>query len=199
MSRASRYDASQMYVNHYRSGDGDLDECPILDAIDKRCESVDLLGGGGGRHVYEHDSLLPACTMHQFCYLCVSRIVFIKHKHTSHKLMLLFLCHRTGYFAKLLRLPVFVRHRGRVRPEQRLPVDRSFGVDDFAWLHHRSASGGPQGVRQKSLLAAGHEEHCRRLLNDARASDKRNLAKHSNKGRMLKTLAGGTVHIFDVT
>lgn len=68
----SRYDPSQTYVNHFRSGDDNLNECPILDAIDKRCESVDLLSGGGGRNIFENDSLLPACSMHQFCYLCVS-------------------------------------------------------------------------------------------------------------------------------
>lgn len=78
--RSHGYDASQIYINHYRNGNQeDLDECPILDAIDKRCESVDLLGGGGNRHVYEHDALLPACTMHQFCYLCVSHLHFCIH------------------------------------------------------------------------------------------------------------------------
>lgn len=54
-----------------------FNECPMLDAIEQRCESVDLLGGGGGRNLFERDALLPACTLHQFCYLCVSNLGFI--------------------------------------------------------------------------------------------------------------------------
>lgn len=52
-----------------------LIECPVLDAIDKRCQSVDLLSGGGATNEFT-DALLPACGVHQFCYLCVSQLVF---------------------------------------------------------------------------------------------------------------------------
>lgn len=71
-----QYDAPQRNYdsNHFRNTENSLSECPILDAIDKRCESVDLLGGGGRRNIFERDSLLPACSMHQFCYLCVSKL-----------------------------------------------------------------------------------------------------------------------------
>lgn len=71
-----QYDAPQRSYdsNHFRNTENSLNECPILDAIDKRCESVDLLGGGGRRNIFERDSLLPACSMHQFCYLCVSKL-----------------------------------------------------------------------------------------------------------------------------
>lgn len=68
------YGVSVKYANRIRNSDNSLGECPILDAIDKRCESVDLLGGSGGRNVFEKDLLLPACSMHQFCYLCVSKL-----------------------------------------------------------------------------------------------------------------------------
>lgn len=49
-----------------------LNECPILDAIDKRCQNVDLISGGGSIGSQFADALLPACGVHQFCYLCVS-------------------------------------------------------------------------------------------------------------------------------
>lgn len=54
-----------------RYSDDLLDDCPILNAIDKRCHSVDLISGSGTSNVYA-EALLPACGVHQFCYLCVS-------------------------------------------------------------------------------------------------------------------------------
>lgn len=42
------------------------DECPILDTLEKRCRGVDVLSGD------VHQNLLPACGVHQLCYLCVS-------------------------------------------------------------------------------------------------------------------------------
>lgn len=50
-----------------------LSECPVLDAIDKRCQNVELISGGGSVGNQFADALLPACGVHQFCYLCVSR------------------------------------------------------------------------------------------------------------------------------
>lgn len=41
-------------------------ECPILNAIEKRCRGVDLLSGD------IHQELLPICGVHQLCYICVS-------------------------------------------------------------------------------------------------------------------------------
>lgn len=67
--------ATEYFAGNYRNGVQNFNECPILDAIDQRCESVDLMGGGGGRNVFERDVLLPACTLHQFCYLCVSNLM----------------------------------------------------------------------------------------------------------------------------
>lgn len=51
-----------------RYNDDLLDDCPILNAIDKRCQSVDLISGTGSYA----EILLTACGVHQFCYLCVS-------------------------------------------------------------------------------------------------------------------------------
>lgn len=53
-----------------------LSECPILDAIDKRCQNVDLISGGGSVGNQFANALLPACGVHQFCYLCVSIAVY---------------------------------------------------------------------------------------------------------------------------
>lgn len=55
-----------------RDYDDLLNECPVLNAIDKRCQNVDLISGGGGTASQFADALLPACGVHQFCYLCVS-------------------------------------------------------------------------------------------------------------------------------
>lgn len=55
-----------------RDYDDLLNECPVLDAIDKRCQNVDLISGGGSIGNRFSDALLPACGVHQFCYLCVS-------------------------------------------------------------------------------------------------------------------------------
>ncbi|XP_055531774.1 uncharacterized protein LOC129722393 [Wyeomyia smithii] len=41
-------------------------ECPLLDALERRCRGVDVLSGD----VYQE--LLPACGAHQLCYLCGS-------------------------------------------------------------------------------------------------------------------------------
>lgn len=43
------------------------DACPILDTLEKRCRGVDVLTGD------VHHNLLPACGVHQLCYLCVSK------------------------------------------------------------------------------------------------------------------------------
>lgn len=39
-------------------------ECPLLDALERRCRGVDVLSGD----IYQ--DLLPACGAHQLCYLC---------------------------------------------------------------------------------------------------------------------------------
>lgn len=62
----SRYDHPSRAANNYL-----LNECPILSAIDKRCQNVDLITNGGAVSEFT-DALLPACGVHQFCYLCVS-------------------------------------------------------------------------------------------------------------------------------
>jgi hypothetical protein len=41
-------------------------ECPFIDAIEKRCRGIDILSGD------THQYLLEACGAHQLCYLCVS-------------------------------------------------------------------------------------------------------------------------------
>lgn len=41
-------------------------ECPLLNAMEKRCRGVDMLSGD------MHQELLPICAVHQLCYLCVS-------------------------------------------------------------------------------------------------------------------------------
>lgn len=42
------------------------ENCPLIDAIEKRCRGIDLLSGDS------HHNLLEACGAHQLCYLCVS-------------------------------------------------------------------------------------------------------------------------------
>lgn len=42
--------------------------CPILDTLEKRCRGVDVLTGDFNQN------LLPACGVHQLCYLCVSPV-----------------------------------------------------------------------------------------------------------------------------
>lgn len=42
----------------------DTNECPLLDALERRCRGVDVLSGD----IYQE--LLPACGVHQLCYLC---------------------------------------------------------------------------------------------------------------------------------
>lgn len=44
----------------------ETNECPLLDALERRCRGVDVLSGD----IYQE--LLPACGAHQLCYLCVS-------------------------------------------------------------------------------------------------------------------------------
>lgn len=44
------------------------DQCMILDNLEKRCKGVDALSGD------LHQDLLPACGVHQLCYLCVSKL-----------------------------------------------------------------------------------------------------------------------------
>lgn len=43
--------------------------CLILESIEKRCRGVDLLSGD----IYQE--LLPICSGHQLCYICVSAIL----------------------------------------------------------------------------------------------------------------------------
>ena len=64
----NRYDYSFQDVD-----DSFMNQCPVLDAIDKRCQSVDLLSGGANE--FNRDLLMPACGAHQFCYLCVSALL----------------------------------------------------------------------------------------------------------------------------
>lgn len=48
------------------------DQCMILDNLEKRCKGVDALSGD------LHQDLLPACGVHQLCYLCVSFEFFLQ-------------------------------------------------------------------------------------------------------------------------
>lgn len=66
LSYGHRFDHPFPGASNYFSG-----ECPILDAIDKRCQKVDLITNSGAISEFS-DTLLPACGIHQFCYLCVS-------------------------------------------------------------------------------------------------------------------------------
>jgi hypothetical protein len=50
----------------YMGGKVFEENCPLLDAIEKRCRGIDLLSGDS------HHNLLEACGAHQLCYLCVS-------------------------------------------------------------------------------------------------------------------------------
>lgn len=50
----------------YMGGKVFQNECPLLNAIEKRCRGIDLLTGD------THHNLLEACGAHQLCYLCVS-------------------------------------------------------------------------------------------------------------------------------
>lgn len=45
---------------------GRMNECPILDSIEKKCRGIDIMSGDS------HQDLLEACGAHQLCYLCVS-------------------------------------------------------------------------------------------------------------------------------
>lgn len=51
------------------------DQCTILDNLEKRCKGVDALSGD------LHQDLLPACGVHQLCYLCVS--IYLKSRYSS--------------------------------------------------------------------------------------------------------------------
>lgn len=60
------------YDHPFRGANNDImNDCPILNAIDKRCQNVDLITNGGMVSEFT-DAILPACGVHQFCYLCVS-------------------------------------------------------------------------------------------------------------------------------
>lgn len=48
------------------------DDCPILDAMEKRCRAVNLLSND------VHQQFLPLCGVHQLCYLCVSTYINIQ-------------------------------------------------------------------------------------------------------------------------
>lgn len=50
----------------YMGGKVFQNECPLFNAIEKRCRGIDLLTGD------THHNLLQACGAHQLCYLCVS-------------------------------------------------------------------------------------------------------------------------------
>lgn len=43
-------------------------DCPLLDAMERRCRGIDILSGD------LHQNLLETCGVHQLCYLCVSSI-----------------------------------------------------------------------------------------------------------------------------
>lgn len=47
------------------------DQCTILDNLEKRCKGVQTLSGD------LHQELLPACGVHQLCYLCVSNFILL--------------------------------------------------------------------------------------------------------------------------
>lgn len=55
----------------YMGGKVFEENCPLLDAIEKRCRGIDLLSGDS------HHNLLEACGAHQLCYLCVSHNMHI--------------------------------------------------------------------------------------------------------------------------
>lgn len=50
----------------YMGGRNAVDECPLLDSIEKKCRGIDIMSGDS------HQNLLEACGAHQLCYLCVS-------------------------------------------------------------------------------------------------------------------------------
>lgn len=43
-------------------------DCPLLNAMERRCRGIDILSGD------LHQNLLETCGVHQLCYLCVSSI-----------------------------------------------------------------------------------------------------------------------------
>lgn len=62
------------------------DSCPVLTKIVQRCRGVDMLAGDRGQ------LFLPLCSLHQICYLCVSRlgifstsVAFFHHNQTHMK------------------------------------------------------------------------------------------------------------------
>ncbi len=56
----------------YMGGNQDEKECPLLDAMERRCRGIDILSGD------LHQDLLQACGIHQLCYLCVNIFIQIK-------------------------------------------------------------------------------------------------------------------------
>jgi hypothetical protein len=50
----------------YMGGRVFQNDCPLLNAIEKRCRGIVILTGD------PHQNLLEACGAHQLCYLCVS-------------------------------------------------------------------------------------------------------------------------------
>lgn len=44
-------------------------DCPLLEAMERRCRGIDILSGD------LHQNLLETCGVHQLCYLCVSSIM----------------------------------------------------------------------------------------------------------------------------
>lgn len=53
-------------IDEYANNAIDDDDCPLLDAMEKRCRAINLLSGD------VHQQFLPLCGIHQLCYLCVS-------------------------------------------------------------------------------------------------------------------------------
>ena len=58
--------SSQRVMNEVLMEGSETDECPVLDAIERRCRGIDLLSGD------LHQNLFKICGIHQLCYLCVS-------------------------------------------------------------------------------------------------------------------------------
>lgn len=107
----------------------ETNECPLLDALERRCRGVDVLSGD----IYQ--DLLPACGAHQLCYLCVSptwpQLNPLKpsNAHPSHRA----LPRRTVTSSTCWRRTLCARSRPAAR---RRPVRRwlfSAGSRDHSW------------------------------------------------------------------
>lgn len=77
----SRFESGPPMSESYMGGRNELEtDCPLLDAIERRCRGIDILSGDF------HQNLLEACGIHQLCYLCVSFSIRYFNKTSSNPL-----------------------------------------------------------------------------------------------------------------